>query len=247
MNGILSLGENMNILIVNDDGIDAKGINILKKYIGKFGTVYTSAPKYVQSGRGHAVTSNKKIIVDVRDDRTIAVDGTPADCVKVALKHFDVDFDLLVSGINDSPNIGLDVFISGTIAAATEGAFNGIPSIAMSCGSYEHFSVVEKHINQVLSKILDGNLVSKEYVLNINFPRKFFNDAKDIVIVKCCEDRGSSVVREYEDSYILIFEEISLENIDKGTDVYAINRGYISITPLMLDRTNHSLTKKISL
>ena len=122
----------MRLLITNDDGIDAAGLQALITAARAFGEVSVVAPAEQQSGCGHRVTTNATIQVDRRQDGQIAVHGTPADCVRLALFGIVPRIDWVLSGINDGGNLGADVYISGTVSAVREAAFHGIPGIAMS-------------------------------------------------------------------------------------------------------------------
>ena len=126
----------MNILVVNDDGIDSVGIKILAGKLKKYGSVYVVAPHTEQSGAGHSITIHDPMKLHVRDDfmegvKAWSLEGKPADCVKFALYGLNLDIDLVVSGINNGPNLGTDVNYSGTIAGASEGVICGLP--AMLC------------------------------------------------------------------------------------------------------------------
>lgn len=122
----------MNVLITNDDGIDAPGIQALEKLAAEYGTPITFAPTEQHSGCGHQVTVDKAIAVTSASANRYAVSGTPADCVRVAIASFEYDFQMVLSGINAGGNLGIDVFMSGTAAAAREASYFGIPSFALS-------------------------------------------------------------------------------------------------------------------
>ncbi len=122
----------MNVLITNDDGIDAPGLQALEELASEYGTPITFAPTKQHSGCGHQVTVDRPISVDSISKNRFAVSGTPADCVRVAVASFDFDFEMVLSGINAGGNLGIDVFMSGTAAAAREASYFGIPSFALS-------------------------------------------------------------------------------------------------------------------
>lgn len=122
----------MNVLITNDDGIGAEGILALEELASQWGTPYVFAPAVEQSGSGHQVTVDRPIAVETIDSHHFAIKGTPADCVRVALSCYDIHFGLVLSGINSGGNLGVDVFMSGTAAAAREASYFGIDSFAIS-------------------------------------------------------------------------------------------------------------------
>jgi 5'-nucleotidase len=122
----------MNVLITNDDGIDAPGIQALEKLASEYGTPITFAPTQQLSGCGHQVTVDRAISVNEVSSNRFAVLGTPADCVRVAIASFDFNFEMVLSGINAGGNLGVDVFMSGTAAAAREASYFGIPSYSLS-------------------------------------------------------------------------------------------------------------------
>jgi len=122
----------MRILLSNDDGFDSEGLKSLRNQLEKIGEVWTVAPLHEQSAQSHAFTLRKKLRFNNRSERIFTVDGTPADCVYVGLNHLGISFDAVVSGINHGQNLGTDIHYSGTVAAAREGCFRGVPSLAVS-------------------------------------------------------------------------------------------------------------------
>ena len=123
----------MKILVSNDDGIYSPGIQMLAKRLTQLGTVYVIAPDRERSAAGHSLTLDRPLLVEEIKERMFSVNGTPTDCVHMAISGlFDFEHDMVVSGINHGPNMGEDVFYSGTVAAAMEGYLFGVPSIAFS-------------------------------------------------------------------------------------------------------------------
>lgn len=122
----------MRLLLTNDDGIDAPGLAALKEAVKGLGEIQVSAPSGPQSGCGHVVTTHKPIEWTRHGEQEFAVSGTPADCVRLALHHLTPGVDWVLSGINAGGNLGADVYLSGTVAAAREAAFHGLPAIAVS-------------------------------------------------------------------------------------------------------------------
>jgi len=238
----------MNILVVNDDGIDSIGIRILAECLKKYGNVFVVAPFSEQSGAGHSITIHDSMKLRVRDDymenvKAWSLEGKPADCVKFALYGLNLEIDLVVSGINTGPNLGTDVNYSGTIAGASEAIICGIPAIALST-DFDHFTLAKEKLECVLDKIIDDDILSTEVVMNVNFPSKEFSESKGIMIT---EQGLRPFLHEYEadgESYWARGTWDKIENA-KGTDTYAYENGYISITPIHINRTDYEYMIKL--
>ena len=158
----------MNILLTNDDGYNSQGILLLKELLEPYGTVVICAPSGPMSAKSVSITLGKGIKVEQVEKNVYKCDGTPADCVSFALNTMNEKFDLVVSGCNHGFNISYDTMYSGTIGAALEALRNHTPSIAVSV---EHnFELVRNHFKEVFDYIIKEKLLSKEYLLNINFP-----------------------------------------------------------------------------
>ena len=242
----------MNILIVNDDGYQSKGLEILAKALNPFANVYVSAPKDHQSAKSHAITIKHKVETFMATPiqgsiETLVVDGTPADCTRLGLKLFNVDFDLVVSGINYGPNIAKDVIYSGTVAAAIEAKIANIPAIAISAPTVHLPYLYDECI-----KLFDELIESKIYeeipgILNINFPKDTYQKPLGVKLTKqgLRYHHAEYIKSEKEGIYHVNY---SLMNYleDPMSDVKAYDEGYISITPLTLDRTCHQSLKKLN-
>ena len=181
----------MNIFITNDDGINAEGIKILAEEISKIANTYVVAPDSPRSASGHAITLHKPILINdefiAENVEAYSTSCTPADCVMVGIEAFlkDVEIDLVLSGINNGPNLGNDVIYSGTVAAAIEGLIEKKPSIALSCNSSkvstEEYEEAAKYTVALIQK-LEGNLDKlDEIILNVNFPK---GDKKGVKITQ---------------------------------------------------------------
>jgi len=228
------------ILLSNDDGIEAPGIKDLYDSIRRLGRVYVVAPAVNQSASSHSFSLRKPIKVWRLRPRWFAVHGTPTDCLLIS--HHGIlkrSIDLVLSGINDSPNLGDDVLYSGTVAAAIEGAMLGMPSVAVSyLESGRNRSVAQKLIAGLVPLLLGGLLPAKT-LLNINIPAGEVKGIKvtrlgrriyrDMAIKSCLPDGGISYTIDGEMS----FAETS------GSDFEAVYSGYVSVTPLHLDMTHH--------
>ena len=164
----------MNILITNDDGINAEGIKILSEAISKIANTYVVAPDSQRSASGHGITLDKPILINdefiAENIKAYSTSGTPADCVKVGIRAIlkDVEIDLVLSGINNGPNLGTDVIYSGTVAAAVEGLVENKPSIALSYNSYdistEEYKEAAEYVVTLIQK-LEGNLEDRKSVV----------------------------------------------------------------------------------
>jgi 5'-nucleotidase len=186
------------ILVTNDDGYDAAGLAALQQAVRDFGEIVVVAPKENNSYIGHRVTVHKQMQLEkVRDDFWV-LDGTPADCVRVALKALGQNFDLVVSGINHGGNLGADVYASGTVAAAREAFFLGVPSVAFSQfrrGSIEDvmWEVAGERSRRALAYILEKPTDLGYWSVNLPWPSLF----SDPVEVCECENELSAVAVEY--------------------------------------------------
>ena len=220
----------MNILLTNDDGYDSKGIHVLKEKLKKYGTVVVVAPKYPMSAKSVSITLGKGIRVDKIEDNVFSCDGTPADCVSFGSKMLNVDFDLVVSGCNNGFNLSYDTMYSGTVGAALEALTYGIKSIAFSCEG--DFDFIEKHFDEVFEYILKKDLLSKEYLLNVNFPKG--DEIKGIKLSSLyySDNQYDYFYLKEEDGYHAYRKLKTDYSDDKESDCYLINHGYVSITPL---------------
>ncbi|MCX6163796.1 MAG: 5'/3'-nucleotidase SurE [Ignavibacteriae bacterium] len=242
------------ILISNDDGIGADGIKALAKEIRKFANVIVAAPHTQQSAVGHSITMSSPIRVKeeliFKDFYGYAIEGTPADSVKLAVHTLlkDKKIDLLISGINQGANTAINTIYSGTVSAATEGTILGIPSIAISLTSYTYndFSFAAKFASKIAKVIIKKGL-PKGTLLNINVPA-----IKKIKGVKITKQGKSS----WDDTYEIRIDPGnrkyywltgSMLKIDKTTeyDVKAVDEGYISVTPIHYDLTDYKMYEEM--
>lgn len=238
----------MNILVVNDDGINSRGIAILAKSLKRFGKVYVVAPHTEHSGIGNAITIRDAMTLHEHPDfmegvTAWSLEGKPADCVKFALFGLNLDIDMVVSGINNGPNLGTDIFYSGTLGGASEGIICGLPSIAVSA-DFAGFDVAERYIDQVLDQVITADVLSDEVVISVNFPKKEFDPIKGIRIT---EQGIRPFSHEYEKNGNSYLPKGTWQTIDhdENTDVFAHENGYISITPIQLNRTSYSYIRTL--
>ena len=247
------------ILVTNDDGINAPGIRFLIDIVNDFGDVVVVAPDSPQSGMGHAITINntlycEPIVINKNEPQSeYSCSGTPADCVKIAVNEIlKRKPDLCVSGINHGSNSSINVIYSGTMSAAVEAGTHGIPAIGFSLLDYSldaDFTHSKEFVRRIISECLN-NEVPKGVVLNVNIPKISNNELKGIKICRQAngvweekfDKRTNPLGREY---YWLSGKFV---NNDPGedTDEWALENGYVSITPTQYDLTAHQAIKNIS-
>lgn len=231
------------ILVTNDDGIYSEGLKKLANVCRSHGEVLIVAPDREQSAASHALTLNHPLrLIQIADQEWI-VDGTPTDCVNLAVLKVMKDHrpDLIVSGINFGPNLGDDVTYSGTISAAFEGALLNVPSIAFSAVVGENFSFdrCATFAGGMVGVALEQHR-DPRVVWNVNFP---VGEFKGVRIARLGRRIYSEGVIERLDprgrKYYWIGGEPPVWHADEGTDFEAIQNGYVSVTPLHLDLTHH--------
>ena len=272
------LKTNKNILVVNDDGIEAIGIHKLAEALSDAGNVYVCSPHMQQSATGHGITIGRPVYLEdvplKEAKQAISVEGSPADCVKIGLELFrsrGVEMDMVFSGFNHGHNLGTDTLYSGTVAAAIEGALNGLPSAAMSISQIETNHTVPKHFETAMglavkiansglfsgqsyngSKPMDVSFINNDHViLNVNIPD--FPTEK-IMGIKVCPlsyraYENEVRLKENDEGYIYgsyagwprIIGNISANE----SDIIANSLGYVTITPLHFDLSNHEMINTI--
>lgn len=240
----------MNILVVNDDGYQSEGIALLVRSLLPFGNVYVSAPKTHQSGMSQAITFNRRIETFYTSSipgakEILVVDGTPTDCVRLGLKLFNVDFDLVVSGINYGMNIAKDILYSGTVAAAYEAKILGIDAIAISAPRTDLEYIYDETV-KLIDEILESGIHKGSGILNINFPKASFEKPKGVKITRqgLRYQYAEYVRSELPNHYHVKGSVIHYEEPEES-DVSAYDEGYISITPLQINRTDEEKIKDI--
>lgn len=242
----------MNILISNDDGVLAQGLGVLAEACSTLGKVTVVAPDREQSGTSHSLTLHRPLRATRRADGAYQVDGTPTDCVLLALGALMPDKpDFVISGVNHGPNMGEDVLYSGTVAAAFEGLAAGIPSVAVSYGSFdlEHLDSYRSRLQELLADVVAVSDFPKETLLNVNLPAIAAAKVKGVKVTHL----GSRVFHE----------EIARMKDPWGRDIFwiggghvtwsggadsdfqAVRDGYISVTPLHVDMTNYRLLDNV--
>jgi 5'-nucleotidase len=248
----------MRILITNDDGIHAPGLDVLQQIASELsGDVWTVAPETEQSGASHSLTLHEPLRLREVEERIYAVKGTPTDCVIMAVRFLlrDKPPDLVLSGVNAGQNMADDVTYSGTIAGAFEGNLLGIPSIALSLAYSFDKDKMRKLKWQtpvtlgpdLIRKLLDAGW-PEDVVLNVNFPDREPDDIEGVVVTDqgrrnqdslTIEDRMDTRGKSY---YWLGFKR-GKSTPEEGSDLWAIHTGRISVTPLNLDLTHRDAAK----
>ena len=244
------------ILLTNDDGIEAKGLstlyNILKE--DKKFDIRVVAPDKESSAVGHAITVFDPISVRKKYKNGVffgyAVDGTPADCVKLAIKAIlDKTPDLLISGINRGANLGDNIIYSGTVSAATEGTVYGISSIAVSVDNLKDidYSYAAKFTNKIANLILDNGGLPKGTILNINIPDVSEDNIKGVKITCQSDAKFKDIFIKRVDprgrDYYWMDGEFAKVSGGKDGDYSAIKDNYISVTPIHYDMTDYKAIK----
>ena len=242
----------MRILLTNDDGIHAPGLEVLERIARALSDdVWVVAPSEEQSGAGHSLTLTRPVRIRTHGERRFSVTGTPTDAVTMGLKRLlPAPPDLILSGVNRGANLGDDITYSGTVSAAIEGALAGIRSIALSQvllrdSEHEQFDAARRFGPEVVRKLLDAPFGDRTFV-NVNFPPLPADRVKGIRAVRQgFHDYSRGSVVEGRDPRGLKYYWFGLYSIehtlDHGTDLEAIDEGYVSVTPLQLDLTQHSL------
>jgi len=243
----------MRILLTNDDGIHAPGLEVLEAIARQFtDDIWICAPDEEQSGMGHALTLTRPVRLRQHGERRFSVTGTPTDSVTMGMrKVMDAAPDVILSGVNRGANLGDDITYSGTVSAAIEGALAGVRSIALSqvtnrlgAADGDTFEAARIWGKRVIEPLLDTPLPSRTLV-NVNFPPISASDVKGIRAVRQgFHDYARGTVVEGSDPRGFQYYWFGLEAIehtlDHGTDLEAIDEGYVAVTPLQLDLTHHA-------
>ncbi len=239
--------DKFKILLVNDDGIEAEGLRRALKILKNFGEVIVVAPSEEKSGSSHSISLRKNIKVNKIRENFYSVDGTPVDCVLVAMEAIlEEKPQLLVSGINYGFNLGEDTFYSGTLAAAREGYLYDVPSIAFSVGPYNEpcYEGGEYYLDLILRKIIEGKFYKNKFLLNINLYDLKIEEIKGIKVTKLGKRHYLNPIEKVDENIYKIGGKLKLIP-EEGTDVKAVLEHFVSITPLTLDATDIELIKKL--
>ncbi len=246
------------ILVTNDDGITAPGLRNLIRYLNGFGDIVVVAPDSPQSGKGHAITVDDTLFLNkmpVKDGATkeYSCSGTPADCVKLALRELlDRKPDLCVSGINHGSNASINVIYSGTMSAAIEAGIEGIPAIGLSLCDYAweaDFGPAETAIKQIVGKSLEKG-IPEGVILNVNIPKASEDGLKGI---KVCRQARANWREKFDKrqspsgkDYYWLTGEFELLDNGEDTDEWALAQNYISVVPTQFDLTAYHAIQQLN-
>jgi 5'/3'-nucleotidase len=241
----------MQILLTNDDGIYAPGLAAMERALSRIGNVSVVAPAVEQSGVGHSITFLSplmaKEIFDGDRRRGWAVEGSPADCVKLAVAEFCPKPDILVSGINGGLNLGINVLYSGTVAGATEGAVFGIKSFAVSMEYDEHakFNKASEMGVRLIEQILALRDSDKHVLYNINIPTVALQRSAEVRVVPMATIGWPAEFDRRVDPkgrrYYWAMGTPAVPTAGEMTDLEAWEKGYVTLTPLRIDRTEREM------
>ncbi|MBU3021142.1 5'/3'-nucleotidase SurE [Aestuariibacter sp. A3R04] len=236
----------MRILLSNDDSVFAKGINVLFRTLSEQHDVTVIAPDRNCSGASNALSLHDPLRIQQLDNGFYSVNGTPSDCVHLGVNCFlDDDPELVVSGINHGPNLGDDVIYSGTVAAATEGRYMGLPAIAVSLASHngKHFDTAAQVVLQIIRK-LQAHALPSNQILNINVPDIPYDQLAGVKVTRQGKRHRAEAMVKSTDAFgreIYWYGPAGAEQeAGPGTDFHAVANGFCSVTPLSVDMTAHS-------
>ncbi|MBL3527241.1 MAG: 5'/3'-nucleotidase SurE [gamma proteobacterium endosymbiont of Lamellibrachia anaximandri] len=242
----------MKILLSNDDGYQAPGLQALAERLAELGEILVVAPERDRSGASNSLTLDHPLRPRTMDNGYIRVDGTPADCVHLAITGLlDEEPDIVVSGINSGANMGDDVLYSGTVAAATEGRFLGLPAVAVSMNSHdpEHYETGARVARELVQRLCEKQLTT-DVILNVNVPDLPYDSLRGFrttrlghrhkaePVVKTRDPRGKTIY--------WVGPAGAEQDAGPGTDFHAVREGFVSVTPLQVDLTRHDALDSIN-
>lgn len=233
----------MRILLSNDDGVFAQGLNVLYQHLAEHHDVTVIAPDRNCSGMSNALSLLSPLRIQKMQNGFYAVNGTPSDCVHLGINKFMQDEpDLVVSGINHGANLGDDVIYSGTVAAATEGRYMGLPAIAVSLTNKEgqHFDTAARVVLEVIEHLVEHRLPADQ-ILNINVPDLPYEQLEGIEVTRQGRrHRSESMVKDTDPRGLEVYWYGPMgagQDAGAGTDFFAIANQRCSVTPLSVDMT----------
>ncbi|HEU4669739.1 MAG TPA: 5'/3'-nucleotidase SurE [Dyella sp.] len=244
----------MRVLVSNDDGVDAPGIRVLAERLGAVGKVTVVAPDRDRSGASNSLTLDAPIRVTRMDNGYYRVAGTPTDCVHLALSGLlEEEPHIVVSGINNSANLGDDVIYSGTVSAAMEGRFLGLPAIAVSLVSKdhrgEHYESAARAVRLLMERLLVDPLPA-DTILNVNVPDLPWEQIRGFEVARLGKrHRAESCIAQTDPRGRPIWwigPAGPAEDDGPGTDFDAVRRGYVAVTPIHVDLTRYQALDKVS-
>ncbi|AML48428.1 5'/3'-nucleotidase SurE [Coxiella burnetii] len=235
----------LRLLLSNDDGVYAKGLAILAKTLADLGEVDVVAPDRNRSGASNSLTLNAPLYIKNLENGMISVEGTPTDCVHLAITGVLPEMpDMVVAGINAGPNLGDDVWYSGTVAAAMEGRFLGLPALAVSLGGelFRYYETAAKVVYQLIQRI-EKDPLPPSTILNINVPDLPYEELKGFEVTRLgTRHRAEPTIRQIDPRGHPIYWVGAAgpeQDSGPGTDFFAMNHHCVSITPLRVDLTHY--------
>ncbi len=242
----------MLILLSNDDGIYAIGLNVLATALSEIATVEIVAPDRNRSGASNSLTLNSPVRIRRLDTNVVSVEGTPTDCVHLAITGLLKEQpDMVISGINEGANLGDDTLYSGTVAAAIEGRFLGLPAIAISLvgNHYNHYDTASKVASRLVKRVINNKLPAYT-ILNVNVPDVPYEQLQGWEVTRLGKrHRAEPVIKQKDPRGNTIYwvgPAGSEQDSGPGTDFYAIRQGKVSITPLQVDLTQYEVFDQLS-
>jgi 5'-nucleotidase len=239
----------LKILVSNDDGYRADGLRALAAALAPLGDITVVAPDRNRSGASNSLTLDVPLrVFPYEDNRYYVVNGTPTDCVHLAISGlFEHEHDMVVSGINDGPNLGDDVLYSGTVAAAIEGRFLGLPAIALSLvvreGSGSHYATAARVAAELVMRVQRAPLIAT--ILNVNVPDIPYEQIRGIQVTRLGFRHRAARIEPSRDPRGRVVYWVGPAGAEQdagpGTDFHAVASGYVSVTPLQVDLTRHAM------
>jgi 5'-nucleotidase len=236
----------MRILISNDDGYQSPGLRTLAEALGEIGEITVVAPDRDRSGASNSLTLTVPIRAERADNGYLRVEGTPTDCVHLAITGLlEQEPDIVVAGINHGPNLGDDVIYSGTVAAATEGRFLGLPAMAVSVDAFQpkHLETAGR-VAALLVRNLGRESLGPNIILNVNVPDVPYEEIRGFAATRLGHRHKAEPVIPATDprgrTVYWIGPAGPEQDAGPGTDFHCLRNGFVSVTPLQVDLTRHS-------
>lgn len=242
----------MNILVSNDDGCQSRGIRVLAEALAALGTIHVVAPERDRSGASNSLTLDIPIRARTGSNGYTCVDGTPTDCVHLAITGLlEQEPDMVVAGINAGANLGDDVLYSGTVAAAMEGRFLGSPAIAISLAgdNPQHYDSAARVAVELVQRVQSGRLPA-DTILNVNVPDLPWDRLQGMQATRLGHRHKSEPVVRMQDprgrQVYWVGPAGTEQDAGPGTDFHAVRSGYVSVTPLDVDLTRYEAIERIA-
>lgn len=242
----------MHFLLSNDDGYQAVGLEILVQAMSDFGAITVVAPDRNRSGASNSLTLDSPLYTKQVSERFFYVNGTPTDCVHLAITGLLDDIpDMVISGVNHGANLGDDVIYSGTVAAAMEGRFLGRPAIALSLAGENptHYDTAGMVVKNIISRLL-SDPIDNDMLLNINIPDVPFEQLHGLEVTRLGQRHKSEAAIRMKDpknrTVYWVGPAGAGEDAGPGTDFHAVSANRISVTPLQVDLTRYAALTRIS-